>query len=190
MAPGLKMRYRSIMMSDWVFDWVFAGTGKIIGHGSLVRCGRMTNSVITSWVRRAIWPKPILLFLGLAVPLLAPPGAWAQHQGAGSATSPDGKVRVDILSLKRTEGDTVTLRFQVTNDSNDGYLVTMDNMRLIDIAGRRVYSPGVTSKNCSTPIGQQLTCYAIFGAPPAGTKTMAVQFYEKMDLITGVPVSE
>jgi len=129
-------------------------------------------------------------FLGLCGLLLTTAAARGEEQSPGAATSPDGKVRVQILSLRRTESDTVTLRFQVTNNSNDDYRVVPVNLRLIDIAGRRIYSPGVTSNNCITPVGQQLTCYAVFGAPPSGTKTMTVQFYEKFDLITGVPVSE
>lgn len=108
----------------------------------------------------------------------------------GSAISPDGKTRVDILSLKHTEGETVTLRFQVTNDGNDTYGMTAANARLIDMAGRRIYSPGLATTNCSVPAGQQLACYAVFGAPPAGTQKMSVQFYEKLDLIMGIPLSE
>jgi hypothetical protein len=134
-------------------------------------------------------PAPGLL-LGLAALVLAPVAGRAQDQAPGVATSPDGKVRVQVLSLKRTEGDTVTLRFEIANDSNSNYTVTVGNMRLIDIAGRRIFSPGVTSSSCAAQIGERVKCYAIFGAPPAGTKTMAVQFYEKMDLITGVPISE
>lgn len=110
--------------------------------------------------------------------------------GLGTATSPDGKARVEILSLKRTEGETVTLRFQVTNDGSDTFSMTLGNSKLVDLAGRRIYSAGLTSSGCSTPAGQQLACYAVFGAPPAGTQKMSVQFYEKLDLITNVPVSE
>jgi|SRR4051812_44006831 hypothetical protein len=108
----------------------------------------------------------------------------------GIATSPDGKTRVEVLSLKRTEGETVTLRFQVTNDGNDTFSMTLGNSKLVDMVGRRIYSPGLTSSGCSTPAGQQLACYAVFGAPPAGTQKMSVQFYEKLDLITNVPISE
>ena len=128
------------------------------------------------------------LFLGLCGLFLAPSSA--QPQETGAATSPDGKVRVQVLSLKRTEGETLTLHFQITNSGNDDYAMTLDNMQLIDLAGRRVYNPGLHSPTCSTPAGKQLTCYAVFGAPPASTRTMAVQFYEKLDLITGVPIGE
>jgi hypothetical protein len=108
----------------------------------------------------------------------------------GSAISADGKTRVDILSLKRTEGETVTLRLQVTNDGNETFGITIGNTRLVDMASRRIYSPGLTTNNCSVPAGQQLACYAVFGAPPTGTQKMSVQFYEKLDLITGIPLSE
>ena len=148
----------------------------------------MTNFVTTPKLHYTRWPAAVALVLGFSGQLLA--GARAQDQSPGTGTSSDGKVRIQVISLKRTEGDTLTLRFQVTNEGNNDYLVVVGNMRLIDIVGRRIYSPGVTSNNCTTPIGHQLTCYAIFGAPPASTKRMAIQFYEKMDLITGVPISE
>jgi hypothetical protein len=145
-----------------------------------------------SVIKRHLWSTAqawlVAFLLGVSGPLLT--AVRAQDQSPGIATSPDGKVRVQVLSLKRTEGETVTLRFQVTNNSNDDFRVVPINLRLIDIAGRRIYSPGVTSNNCITPVGQQLTCYAVFGAPPPSTKTMTVQFYEKFDLINGVPIGE
>jgi hypothetical protein len=128
--------------------------------------------------------------LWICATLSATSPAFSATPVLGSATSPDGKTRLDIVSLRRTEGDTVTLRFQVTNDGNETYGVTVGNSRLIDMAGRRIYSPGLTSSNCSVPAGQQLACYAVFGAPPAGAQKMSVQFYEKLDLITGIPLSE
>ncbi len=108
----------------------------------------------------------------------------------GSTTSQDGKVRFDVLSLKRSEGETVTLRFQVTNNGNDSYNLTVALTSLVDLVGRRSYRPGLTSTSCNVPVGQRLACYAIFGAPPAGTQKINVQFNEQVDLITGVPVSE
>jgi hypothetical protein len=130
--------------------------------------------------------------LGLAAALLALPlaGARADDQPVGSATSPDGKVRVEVLSLRRTEGDTVTLRFAVVNNGNADYSVTLGNLRLIDLVGRRWYEAGLSSSGCSTPPGKQLVCWAMFAAPPANTKTIAVRFYEHVDLITGVPITE
>lgn len=145
----------------------------------------MTIPVTASRLAVMSWAA---LLLGLCGLFLAPPSAQAQE--AGAATSPDGKVRVQVLSLKRTEGDTLTLQFQITNSGNDDFSVTVGNMRLVDLVGRRIYGPGLTSPTCTTPVGQHLTCYAVFGAPPASTRTMTVQFYEKLGLITGVPIGE
>jgi len=128
--------------------------------------------------------------LGACAALFATSPAFSAAPVLGAAASPDGKARVEILSLKRTEGETVTLRFQVTNAGNDTYSMTLGNSRLVDIVGRRIYSPGLTSSGCSAPAGQQLACYAVFGAPPAGTQKMSVQFYEKLDLITDIPLGE
>jgi hypothetical protein len=132
----------------------------------------------------------IVPILGTCAALLATSPAFSATPVLGSATSPDGKTRVDIVSLKRTEGETVTLRFQVSNAGNDTYGMTLGNARLVDMAGRRIYSPGLTSSGCSVPAGQNLECYAVFGAPPAGTQKLSVQFYEKLDLITGIPLGE
>jgi hypothetical protein len=132
----------------------------------------------------------IIAAIGVCAAILAHAPAVNAAPSLGSATSSDGKTRVDIVSLKRTEGDTVTLRFQVTNGGNDSFSMTTGNAKLIDMVGRRIYSPGLTSSTCSTPSGEQLACYAVFGAPPAGTQKMSVQFYEKLDLISGVPISE
>ena len=132
----------------------------------------------------------IAAMLGTCAALFATSPAFSATPALGSATSPDGKTRVEILSLKRTEGETVTLRFQVTNDASDTFSMTLGNSRLVDMIGRRIYSPGLTSSGCSVPAGQQLACYAVFGAPPAGTQKMSVQFYEKLDLITNIPLGE
>ena len=128
--------------------------------------------------------------IGICAALLAGTTVASAAPSLGSATSTDGKTRVDIVSLKRTEGDTVTLRFQITNGGNDNFSMTPGNARLIDMTGRRIYSPGLTSSTCSAPAGEQLACYAVFGAPPAGTQKMSVQFYEKLDLISGIPLGE
>ena len=128
--------------------------------------------------------------LGACAALFATSPAFSATPALGTATSPDGKTLVEILSLKRTEGETVTLRFQVTNSGNDTYSMTLGNSKLVDMVGRRIYSPGLTSSGCSVPAGQQLACYAVFGAPPAGTQKMSVQFYEKLDLITNIPIGE
>jgi hypothetical protein len=98
--------------------------------------------------------------LVLCCAIMAPVGSQSRvnAQALPSATSPDGKVRLEILSLKRTEGDTVTLRFQIVNESNDRFFVTIPNMRLIDIAGRRVYGPGIMSGSCATTKHEDVDC--------------------------------
>jgi hypothetical protein len=135
------------------------------------------------------YPK-IIPAIGICAAILAHASAVNAAPSLGSVTSVDGKTRVDVVSLKRTEGDTVTLRFEVTNGGNDTFSMTLGNAKLIDMVGRRMYSPGLTSSGCSTPSGEHLACYAVFGAPPAGTQKMSVQFYEKLDMISGVPISE
>jgi len=131
-----------------------------------------------------------LSVIGLLASLLVSSVAVAEDQPIASVTSADGKVRIDILSLKRTEAETLTLRMMISNNSSDRYDPVLGNTRLIDLTGRRVYNPGLTSPTCNTQVGQKQGCYAIFGAPPAGTQKLNIQFYEKLDLITGVPVSE
>ncbi len=114
--------------------------------------------------------------------------AFAQEQPLASIKGADPDVRIDIVSLKRTEAETLTLRLRVTNSGNANYSMVADNIRLIDLVGRRSYTPGVTGSSCSTQAGKISSCYAIFGAPPATTKTINIQFYEKVDLISGVPI--
>ena len=117
-------------------------------------------------------------------------GTWAQDKSLASVSDASANVRIDITSLKRTEGDTLTLRLKVTNAGASSYSMVADNIRLIDLVGRRVYTPGVTGPSCSTQAGKVTACYAIFASPPATTKAINVQFYEKVDLISGVPIDE
>jgi hypothetical protein len=126
-----------------------------------------------------------------AVPLAVPVAdARAEDPPVRSATTADGKVRVDVLSLKRTEGDTVTLRFAVVNNGNSDFSVSLLNLRLIDLIARRSYDVGLSSSSCTTPADKQHTCWAMFAAPPANTRTIALKFYEPLDLITGIPITE
>jgi hypothetical protein len=101
-----------------------------------------------------------------------------------SGVSADGKVHADILSLKRTEGDTVTLRFAIVNDSNKTVSITVGNMRLIDLVGRASYEPGVTSSTCSAESGAKAVCWAVFAAPGPDTKSINVKFYDTFELIS------
>jgi hypothetical protein len=49
----------------------------------------------------------------------------------------EGKVRVDILSLKRTEGGTVILRFVLANNGDGDFSMVVGNIHLVDLAARR-----------------------------------------------------
>lgn len=118
------------------------------------------------------------------------PAALAEEKPVASAATEDAKEHVDILSLKRTEGGTVTLRFVVTNTRDSDFSMVAGNIHLVDLAARRSYGAGLTSSSCNAPPGGKVICWAIFGAPPVATKTMAVQFYENIDLLPGVPVAE
>jgi hypothetical protein len=169
---------------------LFWATPETCKARSMAAIRRMAAWGIISFPNRKRAARIVALLVGFSVPFLTFSDVRAQDKPVGSATTSDGKVRLDVLSLKRTEGETVTLRWQIINDGNEGYSMTPGNMKLLDIPGRRSYSPGVVSPSCSAQIGQRMTCYAVFGAPPAATKTMAVQFYEKIEMISGVPIGE
>jgi hypothetical protein len=124
-----------------------------------------------------------------ALMTLATTGAFADDQPAASGTGEDGKVRVDVLSIKRTEGETVTLRFNLVNNSGSDFSIVLGNMHLVDLANRRTYSPGLMSSLCTTAPGKQVACWAVFAAPPESVKKISVQFYEHFDLISGVPIT-
>ena len=131
-------------------------------------------------------------FAGCLAAVLALPlsSARTEDRPLASTATHDGKVHVDILSLKRTEGKTVTLRFVLANDGERDFSMVVGNIHLVDLAARRSYGAGLMSSSCSTPPGGHVNCWATFAAPPEATKTLAVQFYENLDLVTGVPVAE
>jgi hypothetical protein len=122
--------------------------------------------------------------LVLSCVLASVSAAKADDAPAVSGLSADGKVHADILSLKRTEGDTVTLRFAIVNDSNKTVSITVGNMRLIDLVGRASYEPGVTSSTCSAESGAKAVCWAVFAAPGPDTKSINVKFYDTFELIS------
>ncbi|MBS0223321.1 MAG: hypothetical protein JSR91_21545 [Proteobacteria bacterium] len=141
--------------------------------------------IAASWLRKlAVY---LVAILALPFPLSS---ARAQDKPIASTATHDGKVRVDILSLKRTEGGTATLRFALTNKGDRDFSVVVGNIHLVDLAGRRSYRAGLMSSSCNTPPGGQVNCWATFAAPPEATKVLAVQFYENLDLVSGVPLAE
>ncbi len=116
--------------------------------------------------------------------------AEAQDKPLGQATTPDGKIRVEVLSLKRIEGNLVTLRWQIVNDGSGDFSMTPGNARLVDLAGRRQYEPGLYSTRCVSKPDERTPCWATFAAPPSATKSLAVKFYEQFELVTGIPVTD
>lgn len=118
----------------------------------------------------------------LATPALADTKPLSANNGSG--------VTINVLSLKHSEGETVTLRIEIVNEGNEDWGPTLSNMHLLDIVGRRSYNEGLSSNGCVAKAGKKVECWAMFGAPPPSVKALTVQFYEHFDLIPGVPISE
>jgi hypothetical protein len=87
------------------------------------------------------------------------------------------------LSLKRTEGDTLTLRFAATNDGNRLLTIQLVNVSLVDLVNHQSYGPGLKSPNCDIPPGERSICWVIFAAPNASVKSINVTFGEDFGLI-------
>ena len=86
----------------------------------------------------------------------------------------NGKARVNVLSLKRTEGDTMTLRYVVINDNSRGNLqINRDYVQILDIVNRRRYEAGLSSE-CYLRAEQQQLCWAIFAAPKDNPQMLSV----------------
>ena len=123
----------------------------------------------------------------LVIVALAPCIVRAEEVPIASGTRTNGKGHVDILSLKRTEGDTLTLRIAVSNDGNRSLDINLGLARLIDLVGRRYYFPGLTSPRCEAASGERTICWAIYAAPNPGIKSVNVIFDEDFGLIP-VPI--
>lgn len=150
---------------------------------------RLENRSRRDWTPRCM--SRVAALVGVATVLAGLPqiAAAADDKPIASTASQNGKLRVEILSLKRIEADLVTLRWQIVNDDVKDFSMTVANARLLDLAGRREYSPGVVGQGCRAESGKRTLCWATFGAPPQGTKTMAVKFYENLEMVLGVPVT-
>ena len=113
----------------------------------------------------------------------APHRASAEDTPIASGQQTNGKARAEILSLKRTEADTLTLRFAIANEDNRDLAITISNMQLVDLVNRRIYKPGLESNSCRIPAGERRICWAVFAAPNASVRMLNVKFYEDFDLI-------
>ena len=124
---------------------------------------------------------------------LATSGALAQ----GVIATADGEqsgVRIDITEMKRTSGDTVTMKFTLVNESGEKlspYNIfessssDVRNVYLIDAAGRKKYLTIMDASNkcvCSGDLshdldsGKSIPLWARFPAPPAGVTEVSAMF--------------
>lgn len=108
--------------------------------------------------------------------------------------SQDGAAVVEAVSLKRTDGDTMTLKFNVRNNANESKQVTIystpnSHMSLMDLTNRRRYIPGSTSDSmCFASSKEVKSCWAIFAAPPPEVQKMTVAFSEATETFV-VPIT-
>jgi hypothetical protein len=106
-------------------------------------------------------------------------GAGGQPLPTGKMTA-DGLVVAEVTSLKRTEGDTLTLKLNVRNNSNEAHRVILyenpsSRMNLMDLTNRRVYQAGASSNyTCNTEPKSVASCWVMFAAPPPEVLKMTV----------------
>ena len=146
---------------------------------------------------------PVLSGAAVAIVLTA---SFALAQGPiATADGEQAGVRIDITELKRTSGDTVTMRFTLVNES--GTDVSPYNLfnggdvaevHLIDNAGKKKYLTIKDASNncvCSANLGHEIpggqnsmNLWARFPAPPAEVKEVSVIFPRFIP--TDAPISE
>jgi len=149
----------------------------------------MEGSEAMAWVEGICWRRVIVAALISAFTTYGAGGvAHADEVVIATGQQTNGKARADIVSLKRTEGDTLTLRFSVANENNKTLLMVLGNVRLIDLVNRRSYEPGVKSPECNIPTGEKRVCWAVFAAPGANVRSLNVSFDEDFGLIS-VPIT-
>jgi len=168
------------------------------------------NSLI--WTKVFLQGSLLILFISLAVFLSYGGFLKAQEEAEPPAPAPaaqtpsviattDGEypnVRVEVTELKRTSGNTITLKFAMMNDSGDqldfsynfaeeGKYHTIDfgsigGVNLLDAAGKKKYlvlrdSNGlcVCSRGLKTvEPGSRINLYAKFPAPPENVEKISV----------------
>lgn len=133
--------------------------------------------------------------------------------GSASASDPiavaEGEafgLRAEITELKRTGGNTVTLRFVLVNETGNDLNTRVDifggtadlrQVHLIDDEGMKKYLPVMDSQNncvCSSGLppslrdGQSLNLWARFPAPPPEVTTVSLMLPRFIP--TEVPVSD
>lgn len=134
------------------------------------------------------WEKPSHINKGEVSPAAA----------IASGDLPRGE-KIDIVELRRTSGDTVTLKFKVHNTSNDElslgtfgdgdwYNWNLAKVHLLDLTNKKKYfvlrdseSQPLTSKGkTKLKPGEQLTLWAKFPAPPSSVTAITVEIPEAL----------
>ena len=133
-------------------------------------------------------------FPGAALALTMATSAALAQGAIATADGEQSGVRIDITELKRTSGDTLTMKFTLVNDSGEevnpyGIFESVHsdvrNVHLIDSAGRKKYLAIMDANNncvCSGGVshdlesGKSLNLWARFPAPPAEVKEVSVIF--------------
>jgi hypothetical protein len=127
----------------------------------------------------------------------------------GAIATADGEqsgVRIDITELKRTSGDTLTMKFTLVNETGEeapgpyylfGSVHDLRDVHLIDAVGKKKYLPIKDASNncvCSGGLsgklasGASMNLWARFPAPAADVKEVSVVFPHFIP--TDAPISE
>lgn len=139
------------------------------------------------------------LALPFAIACLAMPAAGQQLEGLGER----GNTKVVIRDIKRDEGGTVTLRFQMISEGEKeetiynllgGYL--LDHVHLVDAANKKKYLPvkDASGKCLCTEIkggvakDKPVNLWAKFPAPPETVQKITV-LVGGFEPVEGVPVT-
>lgn len=141
---------------------------------------------------------------GAALALSLATAALAQ-EAIATADGEQPGVRIDITELKRTSGDTLTMKFTLVNDSGSAVspyeLFTTSDVKfvyLIDAVGKKKYLPIMDAEGdcvCAGNLGHEfpadqnaMNLWAQFPAPPAEVSEVSVVFPHFIP--TDAPISE
>lgn len=133
--------------------------------------------------------RPLTYLLAAALVLLA--GSAMAQTIIATADGETSGLRIEITELKRSSGDTVTLKFKLLNETGDSLSYysdlgnyDMSGIELIDAAGRKKYLVIKDSEGkclCSAGLstlkaGESTNLWARFPAPPAEVKVVEILF--------------
>jgi hypothetical protein len=191
-----SLRHIFLMISVLAATLLFTGCGKLMEYGN-------TNS--NTQPQRASTPAVAEQTNSAALPAAsAVPGGPVLATSEGDLPG----IRVELVELKRTSGDTVNLKFAMINDSDKelgfgyefgegtGDIGTIGATHLIDAAGKKKYFVVRDTEGaclCSRGISNikpktRATLFAKFPAPPGDVKniTVVIPHFTPMD---DVPIS-